>query len=97
MREACIDASKETERKGGLKVTDIKGILNQQDREIFDQVMTLFKGKQSIAAKELFSPEVLKQLGISKVELNSIVAIFLVRTDIVRVYNVLYKNWISIG
>ena len=85
MREACIDASKETERKGGLKVTDIKGILNQQDREIFDQVMTLFKGKQSIAGKELFSTEVLKQLGISKVELNSIVAKFLVRTDIVRV------------
>lgn len=85
VREACLEASKETEKKGGLKVTDIKGILNQQDRELFDQVMTLFKGKQSIAGKELFSTEVLKQLGISKVELNSIVAKFLVRADIVRV------------
>lgn len=84
MQSTCLECAKKTEENGGLHVTDIKALLQQEEagkQKKVEKLLSVMKERKFISINEIYSEEFLNQVGMTKSEMISLAPKYLVWTE----------------
>lgn len=74
MKQVCLECASITNKDGGLRITDLRLLLEQMEErrnEKMEKLISFMEEKKVIPASELFSETVLKQFDVTKNEMLS--------------------------